>query len=115
MGCPAQIRGECVVTIEIRAAIFMPEEELSNAALISPCFGTIAKRGYAFDSIVSDWEQLMTMLREQLIQVVVYARPEHIDPSWLPRFELAEHGPNAAADPEPPVSRSASRRLQRPK
>jgi len=104
---------------KLKAAVFMPEEEISNVALISRCLDHISKSGYTFDSIVTDWQQLMTMLRERTVQIVVYARPDHIDPSWTPRFELAGEGPGSIAVTDTaegvPPSRSSRRRERRPR
>lgn len=98
----------------IKAAVFAPEEEIQNALLITRCLEHITAQGYVFDSIVSDWQQLLSMLREKTVQVVVYARPDHIDPSWTPRFELAgEAASETAADV--PASRSVRRRERRPR
>lgn len=106
------------MTTKIMAAIFAPEEEIKNAALITRCLEHITRQGYVFDSIVSDWQQLMNMLRAKTVQVVVYARPEHIDPSWTPRFELAEEGPDlsatATAEGVPPTG-TTRRRERRPR
>jgi hypothetical protein len=102
-----------------KAVIFMPEEERSNIAMINRCFGKIARQGYVFDSIVSDWTVLMGMLRRKDVHVVVYARPDHIDPTWLPRFELADEEDASPAPAETvegvPPSRNTSRRSRRPK
>lgn len=73
----------------LNAVVFISEEERHNPILISQGLDHIAIQGHRFDSIVSDWDQLLQMLHDKLVQVVVYTRPEHIDPTWLPRFELA--------------------------
>lgn len=103
----------------LNAAIFMPEEELRNAAMISRCLNHITAGDHRFDSIVSDWPQLKAMLREEVVQLVVYARPEHISPLWLPRFELAVAGTaqitaGSILD-EPPASARSRRHDRRPK
>lgn len=100
---------------KLSAAIFMPEEELQNAELLGRCLDHISAAGHHFDSIVSDWQQLLTMLREQTVQIVVYARPEHIDPHWLPRFELAGVEAPDLAESHPDAPARARRRERRPR
>lgn len=102
----------------LNAAIFMPEEELRNAAMISRCLNHITAGGDRFDSIVSHWPQIKDMLRQETIQLVVYAQPDHINPLWLPRFELAVAGTaKFTADSildEPPASALGRRHDRRP-
>ena len=91
----------------LSAVIFIAEEERHNPVLISQGLNHIATQGHRFDSIVSDWEQLLQMLHDKLVQVVVYTRPEHIDPTWLPRFELAGAGNGEPVGAAPQEAQSA--------
>ena len=106
-------RGDPLVTA-LRAAVLLPEGERQNAELVLRCLNHITAAGYIFDSIVSDWGELMEMRRREIIQVVVYARPEHIDLAGLPRFELAGEVAQPAAEEVPDSTRSRRQR-QRPK
>lgn len=96
----------------LNAVILLPEEERQNPALLSRGLNHIARNGDRFDSIVSSWTQLKEMLSRQDVQVVVYVDPAHINPAWLPRFELA--GAEAAQLTEQP-SGSTRRRQRRPR
>lgn len=103
---------------KIRAAVLLPEKEKQNPELILRCLNYITARGYVFDSIVSDLAQLMKMREEGIVQVVVYARPEHMFLTGLPQFELAtdiNQEQPAPAQEEAPTSTRSRRRDRRPK
>lgn len=88
----------------ITAVIFIAEAERENATLVCQCLQHIEDAGYEFDSLVWDWDQLIDMIAAREADVVVYARPEHINAMWLPRFELATPKP-AETPAETPATR----------
>jgi hypothetical protein len=77
---------------ELAAVILVPDVEQDR--WLARCMDHIERCGYRLAAIVRRWEDAHRLIGAGQVQVVVVARPEHIPPQRVPRFEVAgEEGP----------------------
>jgi hypothetical protein len=101
------------------AVIYIPAAAAHLAVYADQCLAHCAARGYDVAGIVNTgWAAVVAVLASRAAQVVVVARPDHLDPDRVPRIEIA-------GQPSTPVvqsrnagpgmtSGSIPRRLRRP-
>lgn len=72
------------------AIIFIPAA-FHFATYAAQCLTYCAGRGYEVYGIVTtDWAAVLAVLSAGAAQVVVVARPDHLDPDRVPRIEVAD-------------------------
>jgi hypothetical protein len=77
---------------ELAAVILVPDAEQDR--WLTRCMHHIEQCGYRLEAIVQRWEDAHQLVGAGQVQVVVVARPEHLPPQRVPRFEVAgEVGP----------------------
>lgn len=83
---------------------------MPNAVLLVPtgrgadvwltvCADYAARHHYQVAAIASDWDGVMTVLRNEEAEVVVVARRDHLPPSRTPRLEIVTEPQSAPAAP----------------
>lgn len=70
----------------INAIALVPDGPID--VYLNQCIAHCSHRGYAFVGLVRNWSAALDMLRPGLATVVVFARPEHLDPDREPRVEV---------------------------
>lgn len=87
------------------AIIFVPPDPASRPWLVI-CAQYCVRCGYHVVAVVSDWEDVVRMLKDDGIDIVVVGRREHLPPDRTPRLEIiTEQSPD-----DPPEDRRPSRR-----
>jgi len=85
------------------AVIFIPAA-FSVADYAAQCLAYCASRGYEVAGIITtNWAAVVSVLAAEAAQVVVVARPDHLDPNRVPRIEIA-------GQPAAPVAQSRNSR-----
>lgn len=72
----------------IHAAIYLPPDVAMDGQLTGHCLEHITRRSYRLVTVARDIKIVEQLIRLNAVQVVVFARQSHIDPSWLPRMEV---------------------------
>lgn len=81
------------------AVIYVPAA-LHLATYAAQCLSYCTLKGYEVVGIVAtDWAAVLTVVTTSTAQVIVVARPDHLDPDREPRIEVVEQGPVPAAPP----------------
>lgn len=93
------------------AVIFVPNGQYELYA--SLCLNYCVAKGYEIGGVIQgDWEAVVRTISAGIATVVVVARPEHINPAWEPRIEIA--GTATIDQPDNDRARSMRRRRPRP-
>jgi hypothetical protein len=71
----------------INAAAFVPMAADLSSLHAAQCLAHIERRGYRLFSVLRTWAQVVEALHAGAVEVVVFARRDHLDPEWTPRFE----------------------------
>lgn len=90
------------------AVIYIPAaHHLANYA--DQCFAYCLVRGYAVTGVITtNWADVMAVMGAKAAQVIVVARPDHLDPDREPRIEVADDSP-------PPADPDDAERRRRPR
>lgn len=82
-----------------RAIAFVPNDDNIDKWTLQ-CLDHGAKRGYnSHGVVVGNWEEALSMLLDDLVDVIVVARREHAPDEVLPRIEFVEDGPRTTTRP----------------
>lgn len=77
-----------------RAIVFIPPNDYARSAAI--CFEHLEASGYKFVGLVTDWDTVQRMFRDDEVTAAIVADPRDLDPNRKPRVEFASHGPTGA-------------------
>lgn len=68
------------------ALIFVPPDPAARPWL-TICAQYCARKKYTVKAVVSDWDDVIRLLREDGVEIVVVGRREHLPPQRAPRIE----------------------------
>jgi hypothetical protein len=69
------------------AAIYVPEGHPLDHDFFKEGVAHINRRGYEFCTIARDWDTVVDLVKNREVNVIVFARREHMRPDWTPRVE----------------------------
>jgi len=94
------------------AVIYIPAaQHLANYA--DQCIAYCVVKGYEVTGVITtDWVDVMAVMAARAAQVIVVARPDHLDPDREPRIEVVDQGASHAVPPR--NSGPVPRRHRRP-
>jgi hypothetical protein len=74
--------------VTINAIIVLPPRTLITSHYGQQCLTHIQNRGYHLLTVTHAWQDVLAVMGAHLADVAVFARREHMDPSWAPRVEF---------------------------
>lgn len=84
-----------------RAVIFVPQGNPNDSHFADLCLGHIEEHHYRFFTVAWNWNTVLAMFAQDLADVCVMARREHLDPSWTPRVEFVGDDNDGRPRPRP--------------
>lgn len=72
----------------VNAIIYLPHDIPLDSPLAQQALAHIERRGYQLYSIVHQWCDALRLTRSGAATVIVFARPEHFEPTFTPRIEF---------------------------
>lgn len=95
----------------VKALIYLPEHLSATGLLAQQARIHIEHRGYRLLGFVHEWPQALGLLRARAATVIVFARPEHFEPTFEPRIEfVGEDTQNLTRYGTPPPTRHRNER-----
>lgn len=69
------------------AAIYVPAGDPLDGKYAKEGILHVNRRGYQMSTIVRDWDTVVDLVKNRTVNVIVFARRDHMRPEWSPRVE----------------------------